>query len=230
MKIHRFLVSGELSTGALTIEDKELYNQIRNVLKLAVGERVIIFNGTGIEAAGSIAEIGKKGVTLEITEVYKNSSESKRKVRLYLAILKNEHFELAVQKAVECGVSEIIPVITNRTVKLGLKPERTVKIMREAAEQSGRGVVPVLREPLSFEDALKHANENDENFFCDGRAKQSGLKAKGERVGVWIGPEGGFSPEELAGAEAAKFQSVSLGELTLRAETAAIVATYLAAH
>lgn len=229
MKIHRFYVSGDLSTGALTVSDPEIHNQIRNVLKLRVGEPVILFNGAGIEAVGSIADIEKTGLTVEVTEVRKNAAEPGRLVRLYLAILKNEHFELAAQKAVECGVTEIIPVITGRTVKLALKLPRVLKIMQEAAEQSGRGIIPRLAEPMSFDEAIHEAKHNTENFFCDGGAKGV-LKPSSERVGIWIGPEGGFSAEEVAQANDAGFTSVSLGALTLRAETAAIVATYLATN
>lgn len=229
MKTHRFLVEGELSTGAFTIENKELYNQIRNVLKLAVGEPVILFNGTGVEGVGFLAGIEKSGITIEISRVQKNVAEPKRFVRLYLAILKNEHFELAVQHAVECGVSEVIPVLTSRTIKLSLKTDRVKKIMREAAEQSGRGVVPELADVLPFGEAVALAKENDVNLFCSGGSGDA-LAPVGTKIGVWIGPEGGFTAEEIELAQASGFKLVSLGELTLRAETAAIVATYLAAH
>lgn len=229
MKTHRFLVEGELSTGAFTIENKELYNQIRNVLKLAVGEPVILFNGTGAEAVGFLAGIEKSGITIEISRVQKNVAEPKRFVRLYLAILKNEHFELAVQHAVECGVSQVIPVLTSRTIKLSLKTDRVKKIMREATEQSGRGVVPELADVLSFSEAIAQAKENDVNLFCSGGSSDA-LAPVGTKIGVWIGPEGGFTAEEVELAQASGFKLVSLGELTLRAETAAIVATYLAAH
>lgn len=229
MKTHRFLVEGELSTGAFTIENKELYNQIRNVLKLAVGEPVILFNGTGAEAVGFLAGIEKSGITIEISRVQKNVAEPKRFVRLYLAILKNEHFELAVQHAVECGVSQVIPVLTSRTIKLSLKTDRVKKIMREAAEQSGRGVVPELADVLPFSEAIAQAKENDVNLFCSGGSSDA-LTPVGTKIGVWVGPEGGFTAEEVELARASGFKLVSLGELTLRAETAAIVATYLAAH
>lgn len=228
MKVHRFCVSGDLSTGAIAINDPEIHNQIKNVLKLRVGEPVILFNATGVEAVGNIADIEKTGVTVEVSEVRASSVEPKRFVRLYLAILKNEHFELAAQKAVECGVGEIIPIITSRTVKLALKPARVMKIMQEAAEQSGRVVVPRLAEPVPFAEAIiAAAKHNSENFFCDGGAKDA-LTPSSERVGIWIGPEGGFNPEEVEMAKEAGFDPVSLGSLTLRAETAAIVATYLA--
>ncbi|MDO8601546.1 MAG: RsmE family RNA methyltransferase [bacterium] len=230
MKIHRFYVSGDLSTGVLTIIDPEINNQIRNVLKLKIGEPVILFNGAGSEATAIITDIAKTGLIVEISKVRANAAEPKRFVRLYLAILKKEHFELAAQKAVECGVGEIIPVITSRTVKLALKPERVMKIMQEAAEQSGRGVVPRLADIVKFDEALTEATKhNHENFFCDGGA-QSELRPRTERVGVWIGPEGGFSPEEVQKAHESGFIGVSLGSLTLRAETAAIVATYLVTH
>jgi 16S rRNA (uracil1498-N3)-methyltransferase len=231
MKIHRFYVGGDVSTGAVTVTDPEFVNQVKYVLKLAVGEPIILFNGTGSEAVGNIAGIEKKGVTIEISELRRSAVEPERDIRLYLAILKNEHFELAAQKAVECGVSEIIPVITSRTIKLSLKPERVMKIMREAAEQSGRSVIPRLTEVMKFEDALAAAKHNTRNLFYDSSGQKiEKLQSSVSRLGIWIGPEGGFTAEEVFTARKTGFEIASLGSLVLRAETAAIVATYCAAQ
>ncbi len=231
MKIHRFYADGDLATGALTIADPQFHNQVRNVLKLAVGEPVILFNSTGVEAVGNIATIGKTDITIEISELRKSTAEPTRSIRLYLSILKNEHFELAAQKAVECGVTEIIPVITSRTIKLSLKPERVMKIMREAAEQCGRVSIPRLSEIVPLAQALAQAKHNNVNLFCDSSGGEfSSAVGKHNQIGIWIGPEGGFSSEEISVAKAAGCVPVSLGNLVLRAETAAIIATYLAVH
>jgi len=227
MKVHRFYIEQELVAGVLNTSAPGLHNQVRNVLKLRAGEAVTLFNGRGTEAVAVIAEVGKEQVSFAISEIRKSASEPKRHARLYLAILKNEHFELAAQKAVECGVAEIIPVVTARTVKLALKLERVRKIMLEAAEQSGRGSVPVLAEAVPFAKALTGAKDKAQNILCDGTGDTE-MKISHERVGIWIGPEGGFSPEEVGAARAAGFTIATLGSLTLRAETAAIIATYLA--
>ncbi len=216
--------------GLRTVTDPALYNQIHNVLKLVVGEPVILFNATGVEAMSVIATIEKKSLTVNIVQVRASTAEPARFVSLYLAILKNEHFEWAAQKAVECGVSEIIPIVTSRTVKLALKMDRVVKIIKEAAEQSGRVVVPRLAEPMAFADAMTQAVKyNTENVLCDGEGTGR-VTPRTDRVGVWIGPEGGFHPEEIGAGQKAGFVTASLGPLTLRAETAAIIATYLAAR
>ncbi len=231
MKIHRFYISGDLHTGAMHITEAEFHNQVKNVLRLTAGEPIILFNGTGEEATGTIADVEAHGITVQIAQVSQGKDEPKRNIILYLAVLKNEHFELAAQKAVECGVTEIVPVITARTVKLALKPERVVKILKEAAEQSGRSVIPRLGHVITFEEAMHQARKNSKNIFCD--ASGTGMHElilKGTKIGVWIGPEGGFTPEEVGAAQKAGFMIASLGSLILRAETAAIVGVYLAAH
>ena len=121
------------------------------------------------EAVAKILLLAKDKAELEILETIKNKNESENHVNLYCSILKKENFELAVQKAVEVGVKEIIPIITARTVKLGLNHERLNKIIKEAAEQSGRGVLPKLDEAIIFDEALKLAKENDLNLFFSSR-------------------------------------------------------------
>ena len=148
---------------------------------------------------------------------------------LYCAILKRENFELVVQKATEIGVREIVPLITQRTVKLDIKEERLRKIITEAAEQSGRGRVPMLRQAMSFADALADAQRNDANFFFDisDVIVEEGAIGDAMRRGLFVGPEGGWSYEEVLAARAAGCHIISLGALTFRAETAAIIASYL---
>jgi 16S rRNA (uracil1498-N3)-methyltransferase len=120
-----------------------------------------------------------------------------------------------------------VPIITERTIKLGLNQERLLKIVKEAAEQSGRGMVPEIVEPLKLAEAIIQAQENDVNFFCHFSKKRlNKLVSKGQ-IGLFIGPEGGWSDEEVKMAKKANFEVVSLGENVLRAETAAIVGSYL---
>jgi len=133
-----------------------------------------------------------------------------------------------------------VPIISKRTVKLNLRQDRLKKIIKEAAEQSNRGVVPILHEPLDFKKALEHALNNDLNLLFDpaglnlcpfgtspaGREIRK-LKAESLKLGIWIGPEGGWDEEELQLAKEKGFKIVSLGKLFFRAETAAIIASYL---
>lgn len=232
MKMHRFIGNFDLKKAHLEIKDKLLAHQFGRVLKLEVGERVILGNGQGEEAIYEIEALEPKRVLLRIREERRpNEAEPARYVVLYAAILKRESFEWTVQKAVECGVAEIVPVVSDRTIKKDVKVERLQEIAKEAAEQSGRGRVPLVHPPRSFHDALVHAKENDRNIFyhltpAPLLGKERG---EGERWGVWIGPEGGWTGEEAESARKAKWEIASLGPRALRGETAAAIAVYLAA-
>ena len=143
-------------------------------------------------------------------------------------VLKKENFEWAVQKAVEVGVKEITPIITARTVKLGLNKDRLKKIIKEAAEQSGRGILPKLNEAIIFDEAIKSAKENDLNLFFNigGKNVQHSM-SNISKIGIFIGPEGGWDEEEIKKAQSSNgFTIVGLGKTILRAETAAVIASY----
>lgn len=236
MVLPRFILNIELKAAVKAeIADEAIINQLKNVLRLKSGNKIIIADGNLREATAEIVSLGKKSVIVRILEIKKNSNEPVKYTHLYCAILKRENFDLAVQKATEAGVSEITPLITKRTIKLNLKRERLNKIIREAGEQSGRGQVPKLNEPIQFSDALTAAKAvNELNVFFDPageiiapnffRAQQA------SKIGIFIGPEGGWDPEELKSATDVEFRILSLGKLTLRAETAAIVSSYLMAN
>lgn len=231
MKIHRFIRNFDFSKKVITISDKEVCNQIKNVLRLGIGDKIILSDGRLNEAVVKITTLRKGEVAGEILKVNQNQNEPVVHVVLYCSILKRENFELVVQKATEVGVAEIIPLIAKRTIKLNLKRERLKKIIHEAAEQAGRGIVPFLGESRDFEEALKGAERNDINLFFDQSGQPFGQKKieHGMRVGIWIGPEGGWDEEEIKLAKEKNFQIVSLGKLTLRAETAAVITSYLIA-
>lgn len=233
MRLHRFIRDFNLKVGELRLEDKELLNQCRSVLKLKVGEKIILCDGHRNEGLAEIKEYGKDFVEVAISEVGINKNEPERHVILYCAILKRENFELVVQKATEIGVKEIVPIVTERTVKLNIRPERLEKIIKEAAEQSGRGVVPVLHKPVGFDELVKHPMFNKLSdaqilFDTSGESfnKLERLNGTG-RIGVWVGPEGGWTDKEIELARGLGFKIINLGKLTLRAETAAIVGSYL---
>ena len=147
---------------------------------------------------------------------------------MYLAILKKDNFELAVQKATECGVSNIIPVITERTIKTGLNTERLEKIVKEASEQSGRSIVPKILETMELKEALQHGTKNEEKVIFHLVKENYEPKKNVTTVSIFIGPEGGFTEKEINLAKESGYEVASLGDLTLRGETAAIVATYRA--
>lgn len=230
MRLHRFFIKENANGKIIRITDGDLIKQWRDVLRLKNGAEVFVFNGNGMEVRTKIANLSKDGAELEVIDVFKNENEPERKVILYCSLLKHENFELVVKKATEVGACDIVPIIAERTEKLNLRADRLGKIIKEAAEQSGRTIVPKLHEPIKFEEALEYAKKNDANLFFD----KSGTVFNDLRltisdlpIGVFVGPEGGWTESESKLAESAGLNVVSLGKLTLRAETAAIVAVYL---
>lgn len=230
MKLHRFIGNFDFTNNDLIIKDGELINQIKNVLRLTVNEKIILVDGEQKEVLAKIINLNKEEIILNILERKDNMAEVNRQVTLFCSILKKENFELVVQKATECGVKKIIPIISNRTVKTGLKMERLEKIIKEAGEQSGRGILPEIEEPVSLVEAFSLAQANDLNLFFDLSGDLFKPEILGSKVGVFIGPEGGWEEKELNLAKEKGFMITSLGSLTLRGETAGIIASYLATH
>ena len=221
MKLHRFIGK---------IENKEITKQIRYILRLHAGEQVILSDGKGNDELLEITEISKEIKYKMVKKL--ETLKLPREVHLYLAVLKKENFDLSVQKGVECGSSSITPVITERTIKTGLNLARLEKIILEASEQCGQSIVPTLSSISNFEDALKNASGEKIIFHPGQEAAKppsvlGGLAAK---LSIFVGPEGGFTEKEIALAKESGFTVASLGPLTLRGETAAIIGTYRAVH
>ncbi|HRZ30627.1 MAG TPA: RsmE family RNA methyltransferase [Candidatus Paceibacterota bacterium] len=234
MRQNRFYLEGDIGGKFLELTDSAIVKQIKNVLRLKEGDCFSLFNGLGIEIKVEIKNYKKQSIELKVISREKRE-ESTPQVCLYLAILKKENFELAVQKAVEAGVSKIVPVVTERTVKLGLKVDRLKLIIKEATEQSGRFLIPELAESIDFSGAVALAKkENSLNIFCSlSEERENEAKISPpvfERINIFIGPEGGWDIKEQEKARLAGFLLYSLGEYVLRAETAAVVVTWLAVN
>ena len=229
MRLNRFFLEFNFNDKEIIIKDNDFVNQVRSVLRMDLGDKLILCDGASNEILAKIVSFGKNEIILENLEIMKNKNEPAQKVTLYCSILKKENFELVVQKAVEVGVYKIVPVINTRTVKTNIRPDRLKKIIKEAAEQSGRGIMPELIEAINFKDALDLCKNNDRNVLSD----ISGCDLKDLEVttshtlGIFVGPEGGWDALEIEIARSGGLDVASLGQLTLRAETAAIIATYL---
>ena len=234
MKIHRFIFTGDISSSQITLQDEALVHQLFHVLRLQPGEYIQLCDGRGQEVKARILEISKKNILLHAEERLSSISESVRRITLYVSILKRENMAWVVQKATEVGVAAIVPVICHRTVKQEVRMDRLQEIAREAAEQSGRGIVPVVHEPMSFGDALSHAQKNEENVFFHTNPLTDSAQKHPHRpegtMGVFVGPEGGWDEEEVAQAVQRGCCLSSLGSFVLRGETAAVVASYAAVH
>lgn len=227
MRLHRFLVSADLNKSVVEIKDSNFLHQVKTVLRLREGDQLILV-GKKKEATAKIIKYSEIGAVLEILDT-KKSSAAGRSVVLYVSVLKRENFELVVQKATEVGVSKIVPLISARTIKTGLRQDRLEKIAKEAAEQSGRNSAPEISPIMNFADILKAAPKNSFIFSPDAKKSAVGFKFPKE-ANLFIGPEGGWLKEEVVAAKKAGFKELSLGKLVLRAETAAVVSSYLAVN
>lgn len=229
MKLHRFIGDYNISKKEVEILDPKVIKQIKDVLRIQINEEIVLCDGKGRNALVLIENISPDKILCSIKKLEIEKSFG-TKTNLYLAILKKENFELAVQKAVEVGVTNITPIITERTIKTGINITRMKKIILEASEQCGRSIVPVLSPILDFPVALAYGSASQEKiiFHIDLKNNLYTPDLKAKNVSIFIGPEGGFTEKEIKQAENASYTVASLGPLVLRGETAAIVATYRA--
>jgi len=210
-------------------------NHIKNVLRMHPGEEIMILDGSGMEYRCEIETISDE-VLARVLEAKKTEAELSVRLLLFQGLPKKDKMELIIQKAVELGVSEIIPVLTKRTVvkledkkKEQKKLERWQAIAEAAAKQSGRGIIPKVCEAVKFTEAVKQAETLDEALIPyelaegmdEARERIRGLHDK-KTIGIFIGPEGGFEEEEIALAANAGIHPITLGKRILRTETAGL--------
>lgn len=227
---NRFFVDSEISGGQVILNDSAQIHQILHVLRLKEGSDIVLLDNTGFEHLAVIESSAKNEIVLKILEKRESEAEPGVKLSLFQSLLKKDKMEWIFEKGTELGVSRFVPVFATHCVKTDLNFERARKIIREAAEQSGRAKLPELSEIKNFQTAVEsRGKENTLNLILDAAGKIT-LKSficrnkLSEKISVFIGPEGGFSAEELAAAEKFGFKIVSLGKRILRSETAAITA------
>ncbi len=236
MKLHRFIGEFDLKQQRILITDLETVRQLKNVLRFAPGDSLSLCDGKNKEALARVVDVKDRCIEVDVIERMTSINTARRAVSLYSALLKRENFEWVGQKATEVGVQEIIPLVTARTVKFSFKRTRVEQIVKEAAEQSGRGTVPLVHDPMKLEVAFEHARASEAMYFFDTQKEgvrtisflETSLKQQSS-VALFIGPEGGWDVDEARMAEMKGAITTGLGGLTLRAETAALVAAYLAA-
>lgn len=235
--MHRFYIEGQsLDVGSEIPLPAALRHQASRVLRFRLGERAIFFDGSGFDFTVEFGDPQAGETAVRVVARERNLAEPAVRVTLYVAPLKGDHFSWTLQKGTEVGAAAFVPVITARTIAAAdradsAKLERWRRIVREAAEQSGRGVVPTVVQPLPFAEACKIAAPRGPALIAweqeRERALSHAIRANGSRteVGLFIGPEGGFTSDEVAVARGFGIEPVTLGPRILRAETAAIVAT-----
>lgn len=239
--MHKFFTPKENFTNS---EAKILGDDVKHlykVLRLNEGDEVVLNNCEGEEFLAIIKSISKQEVILEIKEKLLINNESRVKIYLFQGLPKAQKMDLIVQKGTELGITEFIPIITDRVdIKLKgdfKKLDRLNRIALEAAKQSKRTIVPKVVEPINFEEALEKLKEMDliivpyenaEDFGVKNLFRDLGDKANNiEKVGIIIGPEGGFETFEIDKLKNNGAYIVTLGNRILRTETAGFVTASL---
>ena len=248
MSLHRFFVTAPLPAAAtggwpVPLSDADLHH-LAHVLRLAPGSRVVLAGPDGRVAEAVLREMGPGGVTADVGEPRPGARHPR--VALAQGLTRRERMELAIAKSTEIGVAEIIPVAFARSVvrldegRARARVERWGRIAEEAAKQSQRAEVPLVRDTTGLAGLIEAARgfdvvlvpwEEDAGAAPGiGQALEAAGAAADPSVLVVIGPEGGLEASEVAALEAAGARRVSLGDTILRTETAAVVATALALY
>lgn len=225
MRLHRFYIGGDIKLQKdFWIHDEKLLWQWNKVLRFRPDQEVILFDGKQTERLYKVSELSKKEAHLQLITEMKPKIPN-RHIYLFWSLLKRENNEYIIQKCTEIGVSNFVPILSERTIKKEFNYERGKKIIIEASEQCGRGNIPDLREPLHLQKAIEDYKDKIRLLFCHkGNSKLPKFEAD-EKIGIIIGPEGGWSEDEQKMFAQHQLNSVDLGDFTLRAETAAIVAS-----
>ncbi len=207
-------------------------HHISRVLRMRVGEELRLCDGNGTDYVCRIDSITDGEVVAQVLYRTPTESEPSVKVTLYQGLPKSEKMDLIVQKCVEIGIARVVPVSMARSiVKLSAaegtkKQARWQKIATSAAEQSGRGIVPEVTEPLSFKQLLSAVRSENAITFYEGGGRPLAelVNTETESVSLIIGPEGGFDPGEIEQLKEAGAHVATLGKRILRCETAPLVA------
>lgn len=236
MKLRRFKIDKECIRGlTAAIKDRGEIGHIRKVLRLRVGDEVILFDGEGREYHAALTTLSPREISLTLLrERSGGTAEPSLRIILGQGLLKSSKFDWLIQKATELGVSEVVPFHSLHAVPrweeapplAGSRQSRWEKIASEAARQCGRARVPKIHSPRPFEEMLAmKIVDATKILLWEGERTGSLKNALTSRVSTiyaLVGPEGGFSEEEARRAQEAGFQPVGLGPRVLRAETAGI--------
>lgn len=230
---HFFVEPSQIQEKRVVIEGSDV-NHIKNVLRMKIGEEIAVSNGVdGKEYRCGIEAFSEEEVICTLRFIKEDGVELPSRVCLFQGLPKADKMELIVQKAVELGVSEIIPMAAGRSIvkldekKAKAKVSRWQGIAEAAAKQSRRGIIPKVTEVMSMKDAIAYAEDMDVKLIpyelAEDMAKTKeaigGIKP-GESVAVFIGPEGGFEEKEITAAIEKGFLPITLGKRILRTETA----------
>ncbi|MBI4155945.1 MAG: 16S rRNA (uracil(1498)-N(3))-methyltransferase [Candidatus Zambryskibacteria bacterium] len=230
MRLHRFYIDKPISEEMFDITDRDLVHQWRNVFRYNVGSQAVLFDGSGTDYLCIIRSLRNLGATVSVINKIENKNVPKINLWLCLGIIKKDNFELVIQKVTELGVSHIVPVLCDRSEKKNINMERLKKITIEASEQSGRGDIPEIHQVADFSEILEQKILPREKIALHLNSRYIGDFLSDKNLKEWavfIGPEGGWSDDELKDFALHNIPQVSLGPQILRSETAAIAVTSL---
>lgn len=214
----------------LTIDGQDAVH-LRRSLRLQIGDDVLVCDGRSTEYATRITAFSDAAVELTVDAVTPSSAEPTLKVTLYQGLPKSDKLEWIIQKCVELGVTEIVPLQMERSIaKIGDKADKKLArwqtIANEAAGQSGRGILPTVKAPMTVSDALC-ATQNEKTIVCyegGGKPFSELVSPADTRINLVIGPEGGIAPAEIERFTANGAVLATLGPRILRCETAPVAA------
>ena len=237
MRVTRLYCPQNLTAGTEVALSPESSHYLANVLRMAEGDSLVLFNQDSGECAGTLLSVKKKAVLVAIDKQQREFSPPKLRIDLWLGISRGDRMDYAIQKAVELGANSVTPLYSEygevkfkQADRLQRKLEHWQRIAVSAAEQSDRIDVPEIMAPISFGDALGERSEHPVILFDPtGEKKLSQLDIAGA-VTVVTGPEGGFSPMELDLAKERSAEIVKLGPRVLRTETAPLAALAVLQH
>lgn len=231
--MYRFFIEESQIDGAHIWLEGDDVNHIRNVLRMKAGERVLLCSENGMEYESELISLEGEKIQARILDIHGAEAELKTRIVLFQGLPKGDKMDLVIQKAIELGASEIVPVKMKRCVvklddkKAKKKTERWNAVALSAAKQSKRGIIPAVSQVCSFHEAVKKAGNLSMVLVpyeaAEGMeySRQLVKEAKGrESVGIFIGPEGGFEPAEIEELKESGGQILSLGKRILRTETA----------
>jgi len=231
---HRFFIPPNWIEPPTVRLQGQTARQVRTVLRMKPGDEIVVLDNSGMEWRVSLTQVDKTEVHGQIIDRQPARGEPELHLTLYQGTLKAQKFEWVLQKGTELGIGCFVPTLCRRSVvnnreALAKKRERWERIIREAAEQSGRGLLPRLEPAMPLAEAMRFAASNTLVLMLWEQAVGSTLKevldkTRPRSVGLFIGPEGGFTEDEVVSARQCELQIVKLGPRILRAETAGLVA------
>ncbi len=243
--MHRFFVPPSHIKGDRVTLTADAARQLARVLRARPGENIIVLDDTGREYAVTLDSVSVRQASGVITDRYAGEGETRLAITLYQGLMKADRFEYVLQKGTELGISRFVPIISERTVARNVisanRLDRWCKIMREAAEQSGRCKLPIIGDTLAFTDACDTIAANGRPAIIgwelerDTGIRTTLLRIKPEieqaqSISIVIGSEGGLTDAEVQLAVRSGIEPVSMGRRVFRAETAGIIAAAAALY